>query len=311
MSEDGTVVVKIQNVGARKANYIVTVTDMNPNIMRAIPAQARTLGSGEEDELYFDVSTANNWDNSNGVLVSLKSPRGDVYDSVEVLFDTVKHVSKYSWELQQKNEGSQEQTGGTQRPDDTPPVITLNSPDDAVVLAVGETYNEPNAVATDNADGLVGVIVGGDVVDTSVAGVYVVTYDATDIAGNAAKQLTRTVIVRDGGAGDTTPPQLLLSATPTTLWPPNHKMVKITVTKIATDDVDPNPVISLVGVTLNEGDPAADIEIYADGSIYLRAETGLAETNRVYTITYSAVDASGNSTEESVTVTVPHDQSQL
>jgi hypothetical protein len=312
MSEDGVLVVLIQNEGSRKANYIVTVTDVNQNILGAIPAQARSLEEDEQERLYFDISTLKNLDTSNEVLVSIKSPKCNVYDSVVVKFDTRKHASKYSWELQQKNEGSQEGTPQATAPNDvTAPVITLNSPDDTMVLAVGDDYNEPNAVATDNSDPNVIVVIGGDVVDTSVAGTYVVTYDANDISGNAAKQLTRTVIVREAVNQDTTAPQLLLSATPTTLWPANHKMVKVTVTMIATDDPNPSPVVSLLGVTLSEGDLANDVEIHNDGLIYLRAETLSSETSREYTITYRATDASSNSTDESVTITVPHDASAL
>ena len=80
---------------------------------------------------------------------------------------------------------------------------------------------------------------------------------------------------------------------------------------IATDETDPNPVVSLLGVTLSEGDLANDVEIHNDSLIYLRAETLSSETSREYTITYRATDASGNSTDESVTITVPHDASAL
>jgi hypothetical protein len=41
------------------------------------------------------------------------------------------------------------------------------------------------------------VVVGGDTVDTSTAGTYVITYDVSDAAGNPAQEVTRTVIVRD------------------------------------------------------------------------------------------------------------------
>ncbi|MDP2362231.1 MAG: vWA domain-containing protein, partial [Ignavibacteria bacterium] len=65
---------------------------------------------------------------------------------------------------------------------------------------------------------------------------------------------------------DITPPVVTVNATPTMLWPPNHKMIHIDTEVLATDDQDPNPVTKLIGVTLNEpddgqgdGNTAADI----------------------------------------------------
>ncbi|MEM9328711.1 MAG: immunoglobulin-like domain-containing protein [Bacteroidota bacterium] len=76
--------------------------------------------------------------------------------------------------------------------DQTAPELTLNGPA-LITLIVGDTYTELSASATDNVDLAVAVSIGGDVVDTDMVGTYVVTYNATDVAGNAAEQLTRTV----------------------------------------------------------------------------------------------------------------------
>ncbi len=84
-----------------------TITDCNMNIVKAIPAQARILEPQEQATLYFDINTAYNLDSTNECLMSLKSPTGRLYDEILVKFDTLKHQSKYSWELQQKNEDSQ------------------------------------------------------------------------------------------------------------------------------------------------------------------------------------------------------------
>ncbi len=86
--------------------------------------------------------------------------------------------------------------GGTAVEDTTPPVITLNG--DAIVdLNVGDSYTEAGATATDDTDGDISgnIVVGGDTVDTSVAGTYIVTYNVSDAAGNAATEVTRTVNV--------------------------------------------------------------------------------------------------------------------
>ena len=82
--------------------------------------------------------------------------------------------------------------------DTTVPVITLNG--DAVVdLNVGDTYTEEGATATDNVDGDISanIVIGGDTVDTNTAGQYIVTYNVSDAAGNAAAEATRTVNVNE------------------------------------------------------------------------------------------------------------------
>ena len=53
---------------------------------------------------------------------------------------------------------------------------------------------------------------------------------------------------------DTTPPNLSVSVSPAQLFPSNHKLVTITVTIVATDTCDANPVIRLVSITSNEPD---------------------------------------------------------
>jgi hypothetical protein len=124
---------------------------------------------------------------------------------------------------------------------------------------------------------------------------------------------------------DNIPPEFSLSVEPNVLWPPNHKLMKVIPTWTVTDNCDESPTISLVNITMNEGDVAntfdpiydvnvidglkvKDIQIGSDGAIYLRAERSGNSSGRLYTITYKAVDDSGNATIKSATVTVPHDQ---
>lgn len=49
-------------------------------------------------------------------------------------------------------------------------------------------------------------------------------------------------------------PTLEVSITPDTLWPPNHRYVKVQATVNAADNFDPNPTVTLVSVTSNEPD---------------------------------------------------------
>jgi hypothetical protein len=109
------------------------------------------------------------------------------------------------------------------------------------------------------------------------------------------------------------------------VWPPNHKMVQISPSWMVGDNCDESPEVSLVSITMNEGDETntfdavydnttgdghtvGDIQVDANGEIWLRAERSGTGTGRIYTITYQAVDDSGNVTAQSATVSVPHDQ---
>lgn len=118
---------------------------------------------------------------------------------------------------------------------------------------------------------------------------------------------------------DTTPPALVLSATPALLWPPNHQFVPVTITVTSTDVCDSNPAIRLVSITSNEaadapgsGNTSPDVRGATFGTddrqFELRAERSGRGTGRIYTITYEAEDRSGNKTTRSVTVTVPKSQ---
>jgi len=76
--------------------------------------------------------------------------------------------------------------------DTTPPVITILGAN-PVQLNVGSTWTDPGATAIDAVDGVCMVTVTGTV-NTAIAGVYQITYFATDRSGNQAS-VTRTVVV--------------------------------------------------------------------------------------------------------------------
>jgi len=136
-----------------------------------------------------------------------------------------------------------------------------------------------------------------------------VTCTAADSNGNSANCTFNVTVV------DTTPPQFTLSVTPTVLWPLSKKMTEITPTWTVTDLCDPNPTVSLVNIRINEP-CVGDIQTGPNGSIYLRAWRSGSTAGRIYppflgriyTLTFQAVDDSGNITQSSATVTVPHDQ---
>ena len=88
--------------------------------------------------------------------------------------------------------------------DETAPEITRTGAA-TVTLTVGDPYTEQGASATDNVDTDVTVTTDSSAVLIGTAGTYIVTYNATDVAGNDAEQVTRTVIVQ---------PALAISAGP-------------------------------------------------------------------------------------------------
>ncbi|EDP95883.1 immunoglobulin-like domain-containing protein [Kordia algicida OT-1] len=85
--------------------------------------------------------------------------------------------------------------------DTTIPIITLNG--NAIInLNIGDSYIEQGATATDNIDGDItqNISISGTV-DTSTVGTYLIRYNVTDAAGNAAAEVTRTVIVEEVNIG--------------------------------------------------------------------------------------------------------------
>lgn len=115
---------------------------------------------------------------------------------------------------------------------------------------------------------------------------------------------------------DGTPPTLSLSASPSSVWPPNGKMTPVTVAVTVSDDRDPAPSVKLVSVTCNDGcKPEKDIsgaEIGKDDRSFsiMGTRLGARKDGRTYTATYSATNVSGNSVQKSVTILIPHDQAK-
>jgi hypothetical protein len=103
-----------------------------------------------------------------------------------------------------------------------------------------------------------------------------------------------------------------VAVTPNVLWPPDHQLVPVTVSASATDNCDPAPVCRITEVASNEpvdglgdSDTAPDWIITGDLTLSLRAERAGSGVGRLYTITVSCADASGNASEAAALVTVP------
>lgn len=113
---------------------------------------------------------------------------------------------------------------------------------------------------------------------------------------------------------DTTPPALSVSLSPTIL-PPNNKHVPITATITVKDDFDPAPEIQLISITANEplnNEDGRDIQPGTDDRQFmLKAKRkDHNKDGRIYTVTYTATDGTGNIATASATVTVPHEHKE-
>jgi len=197
-------------------------------------------------------------------------------------------------------------------------------PDQTVECGTRVTLNgsgstDPNSSAGTNDDitsykWYVGdsIIAEGAVAQVSCpVGTTVITLQVTDKAGAMDTDEVAVTVV------DTTPPVVTLRMSPDRIWPPNHKM-KTVQAILNIQDCDPAPTVQLVSVTSNEpdnglgdGDTSNDISGASlgtdDRSVQVRAERAGGGSGRVYTFVYRVTDASGNSTQVSANVAVPHD----
>ncbi|MGH9410607.1 MAG: hypothetical protein ACRD1V_14265 [Vicinamibacterales bacterium] len=128
---------------------------------------------------------------------------------------------------------------------------------------------------------------------------YTVTVTCADAAGNTSSASVLVSVPRD-----TTPPVISkLSVSPSNIWPPDHKLVPVTVSVTATDNVDAAPVCGLSGISSKgPGPTAGDWVITGPLSAKVRADGG-----RVYTLTATCADSAGNRSSASVTLQVAHD----
>lgn len=144
-------------------------------------------------------------------------------------------------------------------------------------------------------------------------GETIVTFTAEDDHGNVSSCSAKVTVL------DTKAPVTTATVTPVTLWPVNHKLVTINASVTVTDECDPNPTYVLTSITSNEpdddladGNTNADIQGAEFGTpdteFQLRAERAGTRTSRVYTITYTGSDSSGNTSQAQVQVTVPHNK---
>lgn len=131
-----------------------------------------------------------------------------------------------------------------------------------------------------------------------------------DNAGNISSLVSQPVNI------DLTPPAVSVSASPSSIWPPNGKMVAVTVSGTITDNLSGvNPSTAAFAVVDEYGrvHPSGPVTLGPGGSysftVSLQASRNGNDTDgRQYMISVSAKDFAGNRGSAATTVTVPYAQ---
>jgi thrombospondin type 3 repeat protein len=153
----------------------------------------------------------------------------------------------------------------------------------------------------------------GETLDVTLAlGPHSITLRVTDTFGVSS---TDSILLR---VDDTIAPVAKVVPDPALLWPPNHRMVPVSLSVSVEDACDPSPRVTLVSVTSSEPDDAPgdgdgrtpnDIQGISPGTsdteVSLRAERHGSGRGRIYTIMYSVTDQAGNSVATRTEVAVP------
>jgi hypothetical protein len=152
------------------------------------------------------------------------------------------------------------------------------------------------------------------------------TFTAPAVVSMASTALTFELSVDDGYGGvatdtvvitilDTNAPPACELARPSAaeLWPPNHKLVPVTITGVTDPEIG-TVTIRILGVTqdeptngLGDGDTPIDAVIQC-ATVLLRSERSGLANGRVYRINFEADDGVGGVCTGFVTVCVPHDR---
>jgi hypothetical protein len=114
---------------------------------------------------------------------------------------------------------------------------------------------------------------------------------------------------------DVVPPVVTVSASPSVLWPPNGRLVPVTISGTITDaasGVDASSATFRVLDEYGQAQPGGAVVLGAGGSysftVMLEASRrGDDRNGRLYTVTVTARDIAGNAGTANGFVTVPHD----
>ncbi len=136
-------------------------------------------------------------------------------------------------------------------------------------------------------------------------GTNIVSCVAVDSSGNTNTCAFKVIVVKPP------PPITSVVATPSILWPPNHEMISVTITVVASGSFT-SRLYSVTSSdptnTTGDGNTGGDWFFTGPLTLQLPAERASQSVGRVYTITIKSTDAAGNVIFSTVTVTVPPNQ---
>ncbi len=192
--------------------------------------------------------------------------------------------------------------------------VECASPAGALVYLDGSGSTDPDGDPLSFTwTGPFGMLTGKAVSATLPMGTHNITLTVDDYMGGTASDTTLVTV------HDTMRPTIKsMRSSSNVLWPPNHRMVPVTLFPSVSDTCHAARSCSISGVSSNElvngvgdGDTAPDWtapdwEITGDLTVNLRAERSGKRSGRVYTITVQCTDAFANNTTKTMTVTVPH-----
>ena len=287
--------------GTAMDQVVVTVVDTKPPTLAGVPADATV--ECDSVPAAATVTATDACDPAPTVTLVETRTDGSSPDN---------YTLKRTWTAKDRSNNSASATQTLTVRDTKVPTLTLVGAN-PVTVECPTLYVDLGVTVTDNCDPNP-TLTTQNPVDVHTPGNYTITYTAKDRSGNTAT-LTRTVKVQD-----TTPPQITFALSLTELWPVDHKMYKVASVSVA-DACDHSPAVT-ISVTSNEaingkgdGNTLPDYTVVNNGNgtydVFARAERSGKLTGRIYTITVTAKDASGNvGTNSGGTVSVSHDQSK-
>lgn len=195
--------------------------------------------------------------------------------------------------------------------DITPPELTIDpipSPTSRSSLSITGTREAGTTVAVSCTKATVGMVSyptettwQADISGLK-EGENVIIAAAADAAGNTVSA-TATVIL------SSKLPEITVAADPEIIWPPNHKMVPVTITG-GVDAV--GSAVESVSISVNDEYGTFNYNNLVFGSVVLLEawRKGNDKDGRIYTITVVVTSKGGTTTTKTATVTVPHDESK-